>query len=204
MVARCSSEMLRLHVLAQGLVIVDDLHAAPAQHVARAHHDGIADLVRDVERVLDGDGHARFGHGDAQAVHDLAEAVAVLGQVDDLGARAEDVDSGCLELACEVERRLAAELRDDADRLLLLVDGEHVLGGERLEVELVGGVVVGRDRLGVAVDDDRREAELLERERRVHAAVVELDALADAVGAAAQDHDLLAGGRLALVGRVIG
>ena len=31
---------------------------------------------------------------------------------------------------------------------------EHVLGGERLEVEAVGGVVVGGDRLRVAVDHD--------------------------------------------------
>ena len=46
----------------------------------------------------------------------------------------------------------------------------------------------------------------LQRERRVHAAVVELDALADAVRAAAEDHDLLAIGRIRLallfVGRV--
>ena len=43
--------------------------------------------------------------------------------------------------------------------------------------------------------------------RRVHAAVVELDALADAVGAAAEDHDLAAGRwahlALVLVGRVV-
>jgi predicted signal transduction protein with EAL and GGDEF domain len=46
---------------------------------------------------------------------------------------------------------------------------------------------------------------LAQRERGVHAAVVELDALADAVGAAAEDDDLAAVGRrlaLVLVGRV--
>src|SRR5690606_16974990 len=37
-----------------------------------------------------------------------------------------------------------------------------------------------------------------EREGRVHAAVVELDALADAVRAAAQDHDLPRGRRIRL------
>ena len=63
----------------------------------------------------------------------------------------------------------------------------HVLVGERLEVEAVGGVVVGRDRLGVAVDHHRLEAGVAQGERGVHAAVVELDALADAVGARAED-----------------
>uniref|UniRef100_A0A0N4ZAR3 NAD-specific glutamate dehydrogenase n=1 Tax=Parastrongyloides trichosuri TaxID=131310 RepID=A0A0N4ZAR3_PARTI len=58
---------------------------------------------------------------------------------------------------------------------------------------------LGRDRLGVAVDHDALDADVVEGEGRVAAAVVELDALADAVGAAAQDDDLLAirGGGLA-------
>ena len=76
--------------------------------------------------------------------------------------------------------------------LLLGDDLEHVLERQRLEVQPVGGVVVGRDGLRVAVDHDGLEAVLAQRQRRVHAAVVELDALADAVGAAAQDHDLAA------------
>ena len=65
---------------------------------------------------------------------------------------------GVLERLRQAERRLAAELHDDArDRagLLLGVDDlQDVLQGERLEVEPVGGVVVGRDGLGVAVDHD--------------------------------------------------
>ena len=69
-------------------------------------------------------------------------------------------------------------------------DLEHVLERERLEVEPVAGVVVGRDRLRVAVDHDGLEAGIRERERGVHAAVVELDALPDAVRAGAQDDDL--------------
>ena len=53
-------------------------------------------------------------------------------------------------------------------------------------------VVVGRHRLGVAVDHDRLDALLAQRHRRVHAAVVELDALADAVRPAAEDDHLAA------------
>ncbi len=86
-------------------------------------------------------------------------------------------------------------------------DVHHVLVRQRLEEEQVRGVVVGRDRLGVRVDHDRLAPDLLDREGGVHAAVVELDALADAVRAAAQDHDLLRGRELQLVlvlpGRVV-
>ena len=68
-----------------------------------------------------------------------------------------------------------------------LDDVEHVLDRERLEVQPVGRVVVGRHRLRVAVHHDRRVAERAERHRGVHAAVVELEALADAVRAGAED-----------------
>ena len=58
-----------------------------------------------------------------------------------------------------------------------------VLAGERLEVQAVGRVVVGRHGLRVAVDHHRLEAGVAQGEAGVDAAVVELDALADAVRA---------------------
>ena len=70
----------------------------------------------------------------------------------------------------------------------------------------IRGVVVGRDRLRIAVHHDGLEAVLAQRHGGVHAAIIEFDALADAIRAAAQDHDLApaAGIRLALlfVGRI--
>ena len=64
----------------------------------------------------------------------------------------------------ELERRLPAELHDDAEQLAVALldphDLDHVLGGQRLEIEPVGGVVVGRDGLRVAVDHDRLDAGL--------------------------------------------
>ena len=48
-----------------------------------------------------------------------------------------------------------AELDDGADALFGAVDLQDVLERERLEVQAVGGVVVGRDRLGVGVHHHR-------------------------------------------------
>ena len=39
----------------------------------------------DLQGLVERGGHARLGHGDAEALHHLAEAVAVLGQVDGVG-----------------------------------------------------------------------------------------------------------------------
>jgi hypothetical protein len=70
-------------------------------------------------------------------------------------------------------------------------DLEHVFQRQRLEVQAIRRVVVGRHGLRIAVDHDRLVAVFAHRQRGMHAAVVELDALADAVRAAAEHHDLL-------------
>ena len=196
-----------LHVAREHLLVVHDLHAAAAEHVARAHDERVADLVRDGDGLGERRGHACLRHRDAEVGHDHPEPVAVLGKVDRLRTGAEDGHARLLELARDVERRLTAELADDALGPLLLVYREHVFDGERLEVELVRGVVVGGDRLGIAVHHDGLEAGVAKRVRGVHAAVVELDALTDAVGPAAEDHDLAPvahrHGVVGVVGRVV-
>ncbi len=135
----------------------------------------------------------------------MLETVAVLGEIDHVGRGAEDRNVGAFQRLGELERGLAAELDDDAVqravRALGVDDLEHVLGRERLEIEPVRGVVIGRDRFRIAVDHDGLVAGLAQRKGGVAAAIVELDALADAVRPAAEDHDLfpLRGG--GLVGR---
>ena len=172
-------------------LVEDDLHAAAAENERRTDDERIAELRRALERAVDVARHHRLGHRDAELVHRRMEEIAVFRVVDRVDGSAEDLAAGLLELARDVERRLPAELDDDAHGLLGLVDLEYVFDRNRLEVELVGSVVVGRDRLGVAVDDDRLVAHLPHRHRCVAAAVVELDALADAVRTAAENHHLL-------------
>src|SRR3990172_4187029 len=118
-----------------------------------------------------------------------AEALAILGQVDCLVRSPEDPIAGVLDVARQAERGLAAELGDDAEWLLAVADGQDFLWGKRLEVQAIGRVVVRGDGLRVAVDHHGLVAQLAEGLRCVDAAVVELDPLADAIGAGAQDHD---------------
>src|SRR5690554_7804034 len=53
--------------------------------------------------------------------------------------------------------------------------------GHRLEVQTIGGVIVGGNGFRVAVDHDGLVTVFAHGQRRVHAAVVELDTLADTV-----------------------
>ena len=129
-----------------------------------------------------------------------AERAPVLGQVDRLRRGADDRHAGGLEPLRQPERGLPAELHDHPDHagpagrpaggVLGVPDLQHVLEGQRLEVEPVGGVVVGGDRLRVAVDHDGLVAGRAQRHHRVHAGVVELDALPDPVRPGAEDQHL--------------
>ena len=99
---------------------VADAHRAAAEHVRRAHEHRVADAVRDRVRLGRrlGDPPLRAAH--AERLEQRAEALAILGEVDRLERRAEDAEAGLLDRARELERRLAAELDHDADRLLAL------------------------------------------------------------------------------------
>ena len=127
-----------------------------------------------------------------RVVEQLAEQLAILGEIDVVRIGADDRHARLLQRQRQIERRLAAELHDHAVGLLGVADVQHVFERERLEVQAVAGVVIGGDGFRIAVDHDRFDAELLQREGGVAAAVIELDSLPDAVGTAAENHDFLA------------
>ena len=180
---RVGRDRRRAHVVGR----VADAHGPPAEHVGRPHEHGVADALRGRDGLVRVARDRPVGRAQAELGEQVAEALAVLREVDGRRAGAEDRHAVLDQPARELERRLPAELHDHADRLLALDDLEHVLGRERLEVQAVGRVVVGRDGLGIAVDHHRRVALRAVAAHGLHAAVVELDALADAVRARAED-----------------
>src|SRR5207245_8898845 len=108
-----------------------------------------------------------------------------------------NVDAIFLQAESQIERRLAAELRDRAPAFLALIDVQHVLQREGLEEKFVARIIIGRDGFRVGIDHERLEAVLLKRERRMNTAVIEFDALADAIRAATENHHLALVRRLA-------
>ena len=172
------------------ILAVDDEHPAAAEHERRAEQHGETDLVRERQRLRLIERGAVGRLQEFQLVEHGGEKLPILGEVDTLGRGANDVHAVRLQAGGEVERRLPAELHDGAGAFLLFVDLEHVLERERLEVKSVGRIVVGRNRFGIRVDHHGLVADLAQCEARVHTTVIELDALANAVGAAADNHDL--------------
>ena len=103
--------------------------------------------------------------------------------------------AGILQRAGKLERGLAAKGNHYPVRLLHIDDVHNVFVGKWLKVQAIGRVVVCGNRFRVAVHHDGLVAGIMQCVARMHAAVVELDTLADAVRAGAQDHRALLGGR---------
>ena len=81
-------------------------------------------------------------------------------------------------------------MHDHAVRAFSLDDRSNVLKIDRLEVQNIARIVVGTDGFGVAVIHYRGDPHIAQGVAGVHAAVVKLDALPDAIRTAADDEDL--------------
>src|SRR5665647_2479502 len=137
--------------------------AQPAHGERRSHHQWIAELrcggYTFVHRV-----HDMAARGLATTAFDNAfEQVPVLAQLDGLEAGADERAAVLLEDASlvqedgRVERRLAAEGRQDGVGAFLGDDGLDDLGRDRLDVGGIGELGVGHDRGRVGVDQDDPE-----------------------------------------------
>ena len=179
------------HVLLDIVVGEGDDHILTAEHVGRTHEHGITDAVSDLESLLGRHDRVALGALDVMQLEELVKALAILRRVDRVGACAEDVDAVLAHELRELYSGLTAESDDDAEGLLGLDDVHHILVRQRLEIEPVCGVEVGRDRLRVVVDDDDVISGFLERPDTVYRRVVELDTLTDSDRSGAEDYDCL-------------
>lgn len=122
------------HELAQVFFLIDNHHAAATENEARAHKHGVADFLDDGEGLFHVVGDAAFGLLDTDLVNQLLEEIAVFGEIDVFGARADHICTGLLQAHGEVQRSLAAELHDDARALFAFVNAHHVFERERFKV----------------------------------------------------------------------
>src|SRR5579864_4955106 len=119
----------------QPLLVGNDLHRTPAKHVGRPNQYGIADLRRAVYRFGGATGKNALRLPQVEAFDQLIESFAIFGPVDRVGRSAKNPNSRTRKRHRQLERRLAAKLHDHAHRLLALDDCDHVLEGERLEIQ---------------------------------------------------------------------
>ena len=170
-------------------LVIHEFHSATAKDKRRPHQQGVTDSMSNRYSFFHAHGRSAWRSSQSQFIEHRGEKFSVLGRLDTFGLRADNRDAGGFQSIGQIKRSLPAELHDHTLGKFLFVNIEHVLECERLEVEFVARVVIGRNRFGIRIDHDCFEAELAQRESRVYTAIVELDTLTDAVRTAAQNHD---------------
>ena len=134
----------------------------------------------------------------------MLKAFAIFRAVNRIRTRADDGHTGRCQCFDQLQRRLATKLHNHALRLFDVDNTQHVFKGDRLEIQTIRGVVVGGNCFRIAVDHDGFVTILAHRKRGMHTAIIEFDALTDAIRAAAQHHDLVVCGGIRLALQLVG
>ena len=176
-----------------------DFHALSAQNIGGPHEYGVAEFLCHGTRLVRTRYNVKGRIGNSVVVKQGREAPAVLGEVQGLVGGPNDGNTEAIELLGKLQCCLPPELNDNTHGLLVPYDVVDVLPENRLKVELVGRVEIRGYRLWIAVNHYGFKAFFFGRQHPVHAAVVKLDSLANAVGPTAQHDDLFAVARHTVV-----
>ena len=180
-----------LEILPQLIFVADYLHGPSAQNERRPYKYRIAYIISSLHAVFDLGDRVPRRLRDPQLIEDLLKSVSVLGPVDGFAVRTYQLYASFHERLCKIYRRLAAECRYDALRLLEVDDGHYILSCKRLEVQLVSSRVICRYCLRVVVDDDGFVSCAPYGLHCMHGGIVEFNTLADPYRAGAKHYYLL-------------
>ena len=172
-----------------------DAGAAPTEDVGRTDHGRKADALDHPTCLVHVVGDTGGWDVEADLEHRRLEALAVLGRGDGLGIGADQLDpvlvedAGLNQLHRQVQRRLAAERRQQGIGALLVDDPGEDVEAERFDVGGVGEVRIRHDRRRVRVGEDDPIALLAQHAAGLGPGVVELAGLADHDRSGADEQD---------------
>ena len=191
------------HIALQLCVIIDDFHSAAAQNIGRANNHRKPDVGGNGARLVGRAGNAVGWLTQIEAFQQILKAVAIFSEINGVGVRAQNGNARLLKRLAQFQRGLAAKLHNDTGQFpglhFALQKFQHVFLRQRLEIQPVGSVVIGRDGLGITIDHNAFDLGVFQGKSGVAAAIIKLNALADAVWATAKDNRLFATARDRLI-----
>ena len=132
----------------------------------------------------------------ADFLHRILEHLAVLRLLDGESRRADQLHLRMLvkislirQLHREIQSGLTAQSRKQGIRFFLLDDFFHDLGGQRLDIDLIGDILVRHNRRRVAVQQHDLHAFLMKGTAGLRSGVVKLRRLTDDDRAGTDHHD---------------
>ena len=183
--------------LPQGGLVPGDAAAGAAQGEGGADDHWVADACRDFQGLCQGFRRVGGDHRLAHGLQGVPEKLPVLGPVNGFNGRTQKPHTVAIQGAVpgqlhgDGQAGLAPKPCQQAVGPLLLNNTADGLGGERLQVDLVGQVLVGHDGGGIGVDQHGLNTLLPQHPAGLGPGVVKLRRLADDDGAGADDQHLV-------------
>ena len=181
--------------LAQFFGVSRDAAARTAQRIGRTHNDRISDFICNPQRLFHRDRSRRRNDRLPHLFQRSAEALPVLGALDALNIRAEELYPKALQrsVAAELHGKrqpgLSAEPGQQTVRTFLFDDAAERLGGQRLKIDGVRKLFIRHDGGGVGVYQDGADSLLPQHAAGLGAGVIELRRLPDDDRPGADDQD---------------
>ena len=159
-----------------------------------------ADVLRDLQNLVDRVGGSRVGDLQADIDHDLLEQGSILAPLDRLGIGPDQSDSVFFQHAVvdefhrRIQRGLAAKGGKEGVGLFPLDDFLDDRRGDRFDIGPVGKLRIGHDRGRIGIHQHHLVSFLRQRLARLHPRVIELAPLTDHDGSGADQQDFVDGG----------
>ena len=174
-------------------LVIGNAAAGAAQGVGGTDDDGQADGVGELHGVLHGMHDLGDNAGLVDGLHGVLEALAILCPADGVGGGAQELDAVAVQGAVlvqvhgQVQADLTAQGGQNCIGMLFFDDLGERITIQRLDIHVVGDILVGHDGGRVGVDQHHLDALFLQGAAGLGACVVELGGLADDDGAGADD-----------------
>ena len=148
------------HVAIEFLFVEHHFHGSSAEHIGGPHHNGVAHNSGNRSCFLFTAGQTIARLTDVQFSKDCFKLLTIFSAIDRFRGCTPNFCSGDLSVRAvepaqqwngEFQRRLPAKLHNNAVRTFRFNDVQHVFKREWLEIKTVACVVIGGNRLGVAV-----------------------------------------------------
>ena len=148
------------HVAIEFLFVEHHFHGSSAEHIGGPHHNGVAHNSGNRSCFLFTAGQTIARLTDSKFSKDRFKLLTIFSAIDRFRGCTPNFCSGDLSVRAvepaqqwngEFQRRLPAKLHNNAVRTFRFNDVQHVFKREWLEIKTVACVVIGGNRLGVAV-----------------------------------------------------
>ena len=114
------------HVTLQVTLFVHDFHGTPAQHVAGAHHQGVAQGSGFFQCLWLGACRGVGRLTQTQFLQQFLEALTVFGRIDHVRAGADDGHASGFQIERQFQRSLTTVLHDDTGRPFFRDNFQHI------------------------------------------------------------------------------